>query len=361
MILKKGKKLDIVKILKEAVEKQAADIFIITGMPVTFNISERFEPLSDNKLKPEDTKNFITEIYKIAGDRDIAPVFETGDDDFSISVPGLSRFRVNIYKQRSSFAAVIRIIRFELPKPEQIGIPTSIMDLADTKKGLVLVTGTAGSGKSTTLACIIDRINCTREDHIVTLEDPLEYLHKHNLSIISQREISTDTISYVKALRASLRQSPDVVLIGEMRDHETISVAMSAAETGHLVLSTLHTVGAANTIDRIIDAFSAGQQNQIRIQLSMVLRAVVSQQLVPAVDKKMVPVFEIMFVNNAIRNMIRESKIHQIDTVIHSSVADGMVTMDNSLINLYKKGIISDKTAVLYSSNQELMLKKLAL
>jgi twitching motility protein PilT len=221
------------------------------------------------------------------------------------------------------------------------------------------VTGTAGSGKSTTLSCLIDHINETRVGHIITLEDPLEYLHHHKKSIVSQREINTDTDSYLKALRASLRQSPKVILLGEMRDYETISVAMTAAETGHLVLSSLHTVGAVNTIDRVIDAFPANQQNQIRTQLSMVLQAVVSQQLIPTVDNNVAPAFEIMTVNNAICNMIRENKIHQIDSVIYSSASDGMRAMDNSIMELYKAGRISKADAISFSSNPEVMTKKI--
>ena len=351
--------MDVTQLLTDAVKKRASDVFIIAGMPVTYKIHESFDPRDEKILKPNDTSALVTQIYHLANERDINQAIELGDDDFSITIPGLSRFRVNVYKQRSSLAAVIRVIRFELPNPEEVGIPGVVMELASRKKGLVLVTGTAGSGKSTTLACLIDRINKTRSEHIVTLEDPLEYLHKHALSIISQREVLTDTESYVKALRASLRQAPDVVLLGEMRDHETISVAMTAAETGHLVFSTLHTVGAANTIDRIIDAFPANQQSQIRVQLSMVLQAVVSQQLVPTTDSKIAPAFEIMIVNNAVRNLIREAKIHQIDSVIHSSASEGMMTMDSSLINLYKSGLISDKIAISYSANQELMAKKI--
>ena len=207
---------------------------------------------------------------------------------------------------------------------------------------MVLVTGPAGSGKSTTLACMIDHINSTRHSHIITLEDPLEYLHMHKMSIVSQREVVTDTESYLTALRASLRQSPDVILLGEMRDYETMNVAMTAAETGHLILSTLHTIGASNTIDRIIDAFPPNQQHQIALQLSMVLQAVVSQQLVPSTDGGLVPAFEIMTLTPAIRNMIRESKVHQIDGMIYASAADDMIAMDTSLLNLYKDGKITD-------------------
>ena len=224
---------------------------------------------------------------------------------------------------------------------------------------MVLVTGPAGSGKSTTLACIIDQINKTRDEHIITLEDPLEFLHRHNRSIVSQREINVDTDNYVTALRAALRQSPDVILLGEMRDYETINVAMTAAETGHLLFSTLHTIGAANTIDRIIDVFPSNQQRQIAVQLSMVLNAVVSQQLFPTVDGKVTPAFEIMTVTPAIRNMIRDNKVHQIDGIIYSSVKEEMVSMDTSLLKLYKDGKISRDVAMTYATNPEMLGKKL--
>jgi len=353
--------IEILDYLKDAVDRESSDVFIIAGQPVTYKIQGQLVARDEPRLEPADTERLIRGIYSLTADRSPEMAISGGDDDFSIAVPGLSRFRINVYKQRGSLAAVIRVITFDLPDPEKIGIPQTVMNLTNRTKGLILVTGTAGSGKSTTLACLIDQINHTRSDHIVTLEDPLEYLHRHRKSIVSQREISTDTESYVKALRASLRQSPDVVLLGEMRDHETINVAMTAAETGHLVFSTLHTVGAANTIDRVIDAFPPNQQNQIRVQLSMVLQAVVSQQLIPTLDNKIVPAFEIMIVNNAVRNMIRESKIHQIDTVIYSSAAEGMLAMDASLLSLYKGGIISDKNAIIYSTNPEVMAKKLLL
>lgn len=283
-----------------------------------------------------------------------------GNDDFSFAVPGVSRFRANIFRQRGSLAGVIRVVRFELPDAGALHLPREIVDISRMTKGMVLVTGPAGSGKSTTLACIIDAINEAREAHVITLEDPIEYLHRHKKSVVTQREIATDTGSYVTGLRASLRQAPDVILLGEMRDYETISIAMTAAETGHLILSTLHTIGAANTIDRVIDAFPPAQQQQIRTQLSMVLNAVISQQLVPTVDGGVQPVFEIMFLNNAIRNMIRESKIHQIDGIIATSQEEGMVSMDNSLIRLFRQGTITKETAVTYSSNGELMERKLA-
>lgn len=353
--------MDVIEILKEAVKHGASDIFLVAGLPVCYKVNGTILRTNEEKLMPQQTEELVKGIYQLAENRDFDLLRQSGDDDFSFSIPSVSRFRANTYRQRSSIAAVIRIITFELSSPERLGIPEKVLTFADFPKGLVLVTGPAGSGKSTTLACMIDRINKTRSAHVITLEDPIEYLHRHNKSIVSQRELITDTQSYVTALRAALRQSPDVILLGEMRDYETINVAMTAAETGHLVLSTLHTVGVANTIDRIIDAFPPNQQHQIRAQLSMVLQAVVSQQLIPTVTGEVTPAFEIMVANSAIRNLIRESKIHQIDSTIFSSSSEGMLAMDSSLIDLYKKGIISDKEAINYSTNPEMMRKKMAL
>lgn len=349
------------EILAKVTSAGASDIFIVAGLPLSYKMNREIVEESDAKLMPKDTADLITQIYHLAGERDMARLTATGDDDFSFALRGVARFRINAYKQRGSLSAVIRVITFTIPDPTERGIPEKIIDFADKKKGLVLITGPAGSGKSTTLACMIDHINRTRQAHIITLEDPIEYLHNHNRSIVSQREVVTDTESYLTALRASLRQSPDVILLGEMRDYETMNVAMTAAETGHLILSTLHTVGASNTIDRIIDAFPPNQQHQIKIQLSMVLQAVVSQQLVPDVDGKLVPAFEIMTLTPAIRNMIRESKVHQIDGMIYSSAADDMIAMDTSLLNLYKAGRITDKTALTYATNADLLQKKMNL
>ena len=349
------------EILKSAVEQETSDIFIIAGLPLAFKIHNTIKTQDPERLTPDMTEKLVQEIYGLAKGRTIQRLLEEGDDDFSFSLPGVSRFRVSAYRQRGSLAAVIRVVTFDLPDPGKLGIPELVLRQADRVRGLVLVTGPAGSGKSTTLACMIDRINRSRTSHIITLEDPIEYLHSHKLSAVSQREISSDTLSYVTALRASLRQAPDVILLGEMRDYETISTAMTAAETGHLIISTLHTVGAANTIDRIVDAFPPNQQAQTRVQLAMVLQAVISQQLIPTVDGGVVPAFEIMTVTPAIRNMIRESKIHQIDTVIASSAADGMITMDTSLLNLVKEGKIAPKNALTASVSPEIMAKKLNL
>jgi len=281
-------------------------VFIVAGLPCSMRINGIITRKNGENLPPADTSNIVSPIYQLAGNLDVNDFEQSGDDDFSFAIPGLSRFRVSAYKQRGALSVVIRIISFSLPNPTEIGIPQRIIDFSNFSKGLVLVTGTAGSGKSTTLACIIDAINHHYRKHIITLEDPLEFLHRHDLSIVSQREINVDTESYVTALRVSLRQSPDVILLGEMRDYET----MTAAETGHLIFSTLHTIGAASTIDRIIDVFPPNQQHQIAVQLSMVLQAVISQQLVPTIDGKMIPVFEIMTVTPAIRNMIRDNQDH---------------------------------------------------
>lgn len=348
------------ELLRIAVEKGAADIFLIPGMPFSYRVGGKIIYHNEEKIYPKEVDAIIEEFYHMAGEWDMTKVKEHGDDDFSMAVPGLSRFRANVFRQRGSLAAVIRVIRFELPDFRKLHIPQNVIDISGMNKGFVLVTGPAGSGKTTTLACIIDQINRTRNLHVITLEDPIEYLHRHNQSVVTQREIATDTDSYVTGLRAALRQAPDVILVGEMRDEETIKTAMTAAETGHLVISTLHTVGAANTIDRIIDSFPPNQQQQVRAQLSMVMQAVVSQQLIPTLDGGVVPAFEIMFFNNAIRNLIREAKIHQIDNIIATSQEEGMITMDNSILELYKKGMISRENAIVYSNNSELMEKKLA-
>ena len=351
--------MELIKILEQAIAEKASDVFIVAGLPVTFRKNGVICQVTDTKLFPADTKDIVTEIYENAGHRNLDILHDSGDDDFSFAIAGLSRFRVSVYMQRGALSAVIRVITFDLPDFNELGLPEHIIHLGDNGKGMILVTGPAGSGKSTTLACIINQINKTQQKHIITLEDPLEYLHRHDKSIVSQREINVDTENYVTALRAALRQSPDVILLGEMRDYETINIAMTAAETGHLLLSTLHTIGAANTIDRIIDVFPANQQQQIGAQLSMALTAVVSQQLVPTVDGKVTPALEIMTVTPAIRNMIRDNKVHQIDGIIYSSMKDDMISMDGSLLNLYKQGRITKETALKYATNPEMLGRKL--
>lgn len=344
--------------LKRAVADKASDLFIVAGGPISEKVEKHMLPISQENVFPQETERLITELY-VRANRSVDGFLQRGDDDFSLSIPGLARFRVNTYRQRGSMAAVVRVVVFEVPDWQQLHIPRQIIDLAEVSHGMVLVTGTAGSGKSTTQACVIDRINRTRNCHIITLEDPIEFLHRNQKSIVSQREIMIDSGDYLTALRACLRQAPDVVLLGEMRDHETIRTAMTAAETGHLLLATLHTQGAVNTIDRIIDAFPGEQQGQIRVQLSMVLHTVVSQQLIPGTDGELIPAYEIMHVNNAIRTLIRESKSHQIDNAISAGGGEGMISMDHYLLTLFQKGQITRETALDYAFHPEQLLRRL--
>lgn len=350
--------MELMDILEESIKASASDIFLVVGQAASFKADGTIKKYNDTKLMPADTEKLISAIYDKAG-RSLAHFIETGDDDFSISFANLGRFRCNVFRQRGTMSAVIRVVHFDLPDYEKMRIPESVIKLANLKKGLVLVTGAAGSGKSTTISYIIDRINETRNCHILTLEDPIEFLHRHKKSIVSQREVRIDSESYATALRAAMRQSPDVILVGEMRDYETMDVAMTAAETGHLVLSTLHTIGAANTIDRVIDVFPAAQQQQIRVQLSMVLQAVVSQQLLPGTNNELVPAFEILKMNNAVRTMIRDNKVHQLDSLIHSSAKEEMKTMDGSILELYSQGLVEKQTAINYASNQDVVTRAL--
>ncbi len=351
--------MKLIDILQSAIERKASDIFIIPGACLSMKISGVISADESIRIMPDESEDLIRQLFKADRDRNIENFLMDGDDDFSISFKGLGRFRCNVYKQRGSFAAVLRVVSFELPDASKLHIPETVIDLYNIKNGMVLITGPAGSGKSTTLACIIDQINRNLTKHIITIEDPIEFMHLHRKSIVSQREIHHDTVNYNTALRSALRQAPNVILLGEMRDFETIQTALTAAETGQLLLSTLHTIGAAKTIDRIIDVFPPNQQQQIRIQLSMVLRAVVSQQLVPTLDGGIEPVFEIMIVNSAIQNMIRESKVFQIDNIIYSSSAQGMQTMDSDLLRLYHEKRIDAETAILYATNPESLRKKL--
>ncbi len=352
---------------ERAIDDNASDIFIISGGPVTYKVQgqmlymdpyETDEEKKNNKILPGDAEQLITEIYSLAG-RSMDHYLENHDDDFSFAIPGKARFRVNAYNQRGSHAAVIRVVQFDIPDYHILGIPEDVIKISEQQHGMVIISGTAGSGKSTTQACIVDQINKRRSAHIITLEDPIEYLHSNDKSIVSQREIAIDTDDYLTALRACLRQAPDVIQLGEMRDFETIRTAITAAETGHLLMATLHTKGAVNTIDRIIDTFPSQQQEQVRAQLSMVLNTVVSQQLVPGVDGMMVPAFEIMNMTPAIRNMIRDNKNYQIDNVIQTSTSDGMISMDQYLINLVNQGKITSETAISYANFPEQMERKL--
>ncbi len=347
-----------VELLQKAVSMGGSDIFIIPGSFPTVKVNSELVPLNENKLHSADTQKLVEEMYALAH-RDIKLLGREGDDDFSFAIKEVSRFRCNAYMQRGSMAAICRIVNFELPQVSELGIPDIVMTLCAQRSGMVLVTGPAGSGKSTTLACMIDKINSDRQAHIITIEDPIEYLHRHKRSLVSQREVPNDASTFSRALRAALRQAPDVVMLGEMRDLDTIRTAITAAETGHLLLSSLHTIGAAKTVDRIIDTFPAEQQTQIRVQLSMVLKAVISQRLVPTVSGTRVPVFEVMTVNPAIQNMIRDGRTHQIDNVIYGGSDKTMLSMDAELQRLVRMGKITKEIALLYAANPETLAKRI--
>jgi twitching motility protein PilT len=337
------------EILFKAAEHNASDVHITVGVPPKMRVNGELINMDYDRLLPEDSEQIISGVL----DKRRKEIFkERGEVDFSISVPEVGRYRVNVFKQRGSMAASLRVVGTEIPNPNDLGVPAAVQELYKRKRGLVLVTGPTGSGKSTTLASILNLVNENRSCHIITLEDPIEYMHKHKKAMVNQREIGLDSLSYNNALRAALREDPDVILVGEMRDFETISIAVTAAETGHLVFSTLHTIGSAATVDRIIDVFPVHQQQQIRVQLSMVLEAVISQQLLPTADhKKRVAAFEVMITNPAIKNLIREGKTYQIQSMIQTNRKIGMMTMDDNLYDLYRRGIISSANCLNYSQD----------
>ena len=342
------------QLLSIAKEKKASDVHVTVGLPPRVRINGELVDLDYPKLSPDDCEKLILDIMD---DRQQAMFKDRGELDFSFSVPNIGRYRVNVFRQRGSVACAMRIVGTEIPKPESLGVPKSVVDLYAKKRGLVLVTGPTGSGKSTTLASLIDRINDERNAHVITLEDPIEYLHSHRKAMINQREIGLDTHSYADALRAALREDPDVILVGEMRDLETISI--TAAETGHLVFSTLHTIGAAATIDRIIDVFPPHQQQQIRIQLAVVLEAVISQQLIPTADRSgRVAAFEVMHGTIPIKNLIREAKTYQISSVLQTARKEGMISMDDALLDLYNKGVIDSDNAIGYAQDVNYVTKR---
>lgn len=344
--------MDIDKLLAFGSQAKASDIHITVGIPPVFRINGKLKSVDMPKLTPKDTENIVMQLLKDENKKEA--FLRDGEADFSYGVPSIGRFRVNVYRQRGTCAAALRAVAINIPTLEELRMPTVISELARNTRGLVLVTGPTGSGKSTTLAAMIDQINRERACHILTLEDPIEYLHKHNKSIVNQREIGPDTKSYGAALRSALREDPDVILVGEMRDLETISIAITAAETGHFVLSTLHTIGAAQTVDRIIDVFPPHQQEQIRIQLSNVLKGVISQQLLKLKDGNgRTAATEIMVTTSAISNLIREGKSHQIHSMIQTGSKHGMHTMDMSLASLYKRGMIELQDAISYAQDQE--------
>lgn len=339
------------KLVDIATLKNASDIHITLGLPPILRINGELTILEEDKFMAEDIKELI---YEVLNEKLINMLEKNGEVDTSFSSFGIGRYRINVYKQRGRYGMALRIIPLEIPSIDNLGLPAVVKDLARLSRGLILVTGPTGSGKSTTLASMINLINQERKCHILTLEDPIEYLHKHNKSVITQREIGTDSLSFGSGLRAALRQDPDVILIGEMRDLETISIALTAAETGHLVLSTLHTIGSAKTIDRVIDVFPPHQQQQVRVQFASVIQAIVCQQLLPKADGSgRVAAFETMVATAGIKNLIREDKTHQIDSSIQTGAKFQMQTMDNYLLDLYKKGLISKEVTLMQAINQE--------
>ncbi len=348
---------NIEEILAKGVSLGASDIHLTVGLPPMMRVHGNLVTSEFPVMTPADTLDML---ISVLNEHQRAVFEELGEYDLSYASPVSGRFRVNAFKQRGSIAMAFRVVGTNVPSPEVLGVPESVVNLYQRKRGLILVTGPTGSGKSTTLAAIIDKINSSRDAHIITLEDPIEYLHPHKLSMVNQREIGADTESYANALRAALREDPDVILVGEMRDFETISVAITAAETGHLVLSTLHTNSAASTVDRVIDVFPPHQQQQIRVQLANVLEAVITQALIPTADGTgRVAAFEVMHANHAIRNLIREGKSHQLDSVMQTNRKMGMMTMDDAIGALYMAGKIDREQAITFARDPEGMEQKL--
>jgi len=344
------------QLIKAAYNNGASDIHVTPGTPPVIRCSGELLRVGEERMMPEDTLAIANEIFSIS---DYSKKFEdNGEADFSFAYGEYGRFRVNVYRQRGSVAIAIRLIPREIPPIPKLGIPEPVVKLTNKNRGLILVTGPTGSGKSTTLAALVNLINEERNCHIITLEDPIEYLHKHKTGIVNQREIGIDSHSFANALRAALREDPDVIMIGEMRDQETIATALTAAETGHLVFGTLHTMGAAKTIDRIVDTFPESQQQQVRVQLASVLQSVITQQLIPS-NEILVPAFEVMMVTHGVSNLIREGKTHQIDNLIQTGNRYGMQTMDGTLLGLYKQGRISRDDVMAYCFDPEIMDKML--
>jgi twitching motility protein PilT len=344
--------IDFADLLMEVVHSRASDLHLSAGAAPTIRVRGRLARLDGYPtLTPTDTREIVYSI--LSGDQ--RQRLETHWQlDFAYSIPGHARFRVNAYYQRGAVGAAFRLIPFDLTSIDALGLPSAVHDFTRKPRGFVLVTGPTGSGKSTSLAAMIDEINSTREEHIMTIEDPIEFLHSHKKCLVNQRELGSDAQSFAEALKAALRQDPDVILVGEMRDLETISTALTAAETGHLVFATLHTQDTAQTIDRIIDVFPPSQQGQVRVQLSVALQGIVTQQLLPTADGAgRVAACEVLVPNPAVRNLIREGKTHQIYSVLQTGSAQGMQTMDAALVQLVRSGRITQKLAEERSSAPE--------
>ena len=340
------------ELLRSAVQQQASDLLITVGAPPIVRINGDLVRMSETALTMPETEALLNEIMR--SPEMLHKYKQNGELDFSYAIHGVSRFRVNAFRQRGSVAIVARVIAEKIPTFEELGLPEILKTFSRRPRGLVLVTGPTGSGKSTTLAAMLDLINNENSCHIITLEDPIEYLHRHKLSVVNQREVGNDTQSFANGLRAALREDPDVILVGEMRDMETISIAVRAAETGHLVLATLHTSDAAQTIDRIIDVYPPSQQQQIRLQLSLTLQGIISQQLLPRKDGRgRVAVLEVLVVTPAVRNLIREGKTHQILSVLQTGGKLGMQSMDGALRDAYRNGQISKEEALDHTLDTE--------
>lgn len=345
--------MKIKEVLKRASEEGASDVHFTAGLPPKMRLSGSLVSMPYESLTGEDTMAAAKEIMS---QEQFDHFMEKGEYDMSLSLKEAGRYRVNVFRQQGAAALAFRLVRSEIPSPEELGIPSSVIELYNRKRGLILVTGPTGSGKSTTLASIIHKVNLCRDAHIITLEDPIEYVHTHKMSMVNQREIGSDTQSYANGLKAALREDPDVILVGEMRDYETISVAVTAAETGHLVLSTLHTIGAASTVDRIIDVFPPHHQQQIRVQLANVLEGIISQQLIPKADGRgRVGAFEVLHVNLAVRNLIREGKTHQLPSIMQTGRRQGMMTMDEAIIQLVRDRKITPQMALSFAQDRDSM------
>lgn len=338
-------------LLNDMVERGSSDLHICVGVPPVIRIDGQLTSLNYTKFDSMQTQRML---YDILSDEQIQRFEDTWELDFSYSLEDVSRFRVNIFKDKGTVAAAFRLIPIKIPTLRELGLPAVLETITRRPRGLVLVTGPTGSGKSTSLAAMINQINTERSSHIITIEDPIEYLHQHRMSVINQREVGQDTKEFANALRAALREDPDVILVGEMRDLETMSNAIRAAETGHLVFATLHTNSAASTVDRVVDSFPASQQEQIRLMLSNSLEAVLCQQLLPRAGMPgRVCCMEIMIATPAIRNLVREAKSHQITSIIQTSSNVGMQTMDQHLRDLYQKGVITYDEALARAMSQE--------
>lgn len=334
-------------IIMEAMRTNASDIHLTVGLPPILRINGKLTHYGSTALTPRDTVGLIKEMIS---DSEFKKFLTKGEIDLSYSYKDMVRFRINVFKQRGNCAVAMRTVSDKIPSMEELKLPPILKELCKKRRGLILVTGPTGSGKSTTLASMVDYMNHNRGEHIITIEDPIEYLHRHHNSMVNQRELGKDTLSFGNALRAALREDPDIILVGEMRDLDTIATAVTAAETGHLVMSTLHTIGAAKTIDRIVDVFPPHQQQQIKTQLASVLEAVISQQLMPRCDQPgRIVALEVMTATPAVRNLIREGRTHQIQTIIQTNQAMGMKTMDAWLADLYKNGKIDRETAIKYA------------